>query len=264
MHPQRSIKAFTLIELLVAIAIITILAGLLIPALNVAVEEARLSFCLNNHKQTIFMFFQYADDYEDIYIAPGTAFWSDAKQRVYISGNYWPSFYNGSKGIKYWDDANMLRCPKNKSGTFGMYAPNRKTYQNRDSEFTWIKYGFVIDGHPGNTLFAFTTRMQNSSEIMVTGCTTATSRLYSGFGAGYHRFGPGGGIDGGTPDNQGFLWLPHTERTGAAFADGHGEACSPGRLMGSPPLRNNIRTDSGTNGIYTWVSTEGDLIKMTQ
>ena len=66
--------AFTLIELLVVIAIIAILAALLTPAMQEALERAKSIACQSNLHQDAVALTQYADDHDGVM----PAYWDNA------------------------------------------------------------------------------------------------------------------------------------------------------------------------------------------
>src|SRR5262245_36023641 len=70
-------RGFTLIELLIVIAIVTLLAGLAIPALASARERARRTSCLNSMRQFSLVLHLYANDASDR-LPPG---YSDSGER---------------------------------------------------------------------------------------------------------------------------------------------------------------------------------------
>lgn len=112
-------KGFTLIELLVVIAIIAILAGMLLPALARAREEARKMKCRNNLKQIAAAMVQYMDNYGNHRYLP------------YPKGNV---DYNGAEWLAaiYWagiiTDNMIFICPSTvddnlKGAELGTYGP---------------------------------------------------------------------------------------------------------------------------------------------
>ncbi len=102
--------AFTLIELLVVITIISILAGMLLPVLNKAREQARGIDCLNRMKQYAIGTQMYLGDYRGQF--PSSKDWHD-DMLPYVSANF--IGFAGSK-----DDNNLSTgCPGNDAANAG-------------------------------------------------------------------------------------------------------------------------------------------------
>lgn len=67
---MKRTKAYTLTELLVAMTIVLVLAGLFVPLLIQAKEEAKETACAMNFKQVYFASTIYQVDYDDKYVVP--------------------------------------------------------------------------------------------------------------------------------------------------------------------------------------------------
>lgn len=106
---QGNRKNFTLIELLVVVAIIAILAGILLPALNSARRKAESINCLSRLKQLGLGYVQYESDNDGFYPAS----WDDSVGKYY---SYHLSPYLRSTME---DRYTLIRCPawKTKYGT---------------------------------------------------------------------------------------------------------------------------------------------------
>jgi prepilin-type N-terminal cleavage/methylation domain-containing protein len=163
----RRRDAFTLVELLVVIAIISILAAMLLPALESALAQAHLAYCTNTQRQLYLATSLYADEHDGL--APASSYWHN-RTLHFLSGLnrplgtahvYWQMalLYD----LDYFSDRQLLIDPSyytsgDPNPSFGdrncLYVEQafvEKKWQNRflvkkGTVGTYVFYGYVKEG----------------------------------------------------------------------------------------------------------------------
>jgi len=122
---RRTGEGFNLIELLAVIAIISIMAALLLPALSKAKEQVTAAACLQNHKQLANAFHMYAQDNSDA-IVQMADYRTGAD--IYPAGGFW----GGPKPGPIWSNAaaamTATEAGLQNSNAFYFYCNNTGVY----------------------------------------------------------------------------------------------------------------------------------------
>jgi len=138
---MKRVKNFTMIELLVVVAVIAILMGMLLPALNKARAKARQISCVSNLKQVQQCLLFYVSDYGES--LPPFREYEDGKDGWYhaVYFHYMKIKKNHSKGtIAHCPEIVMEQRTWGFSSGFFVVSTNRTGFIGYQNDSLWLTY----------------------------------------------------------------------------------------------------------------------------
>jgi prepilin-type N-terminal cleavage/methylation domain-containing protein/prepilin-type processing-associated H-X9-DG protein len=116
-------KGFTLIELLVVIAIIAVLMAVLLPSLHRAREQGKRAACLNNLRQLVLGWMQYADNNDDKLVNGMAGKIGPLREPPWV-GQCWHDLFRD--GVQLPEEEQLVEIRK---GALWPYCPDVKLYR---------------------------------------------------------------------------------------------------------------------------------------
>ncbi len=209
-----AVAAFTLIELLVVIAIIAVLAGMLLPALSKAKEQAKKTRCFNNCRQLMIAATMYAGDH--LGYLPCGSMNTPRSPKGYLT---WDEQVKPFGGI-----TNLLVCSSHRLGRRHYWAnaniENGQQTDRNPRQTGVMALGFSVQpetlARPSDTIALTEIRDQNATYA---------------FG-GVSNPGEGWGSMLFAREDLFILQYRHINRETIAFCDGHVESMRSNSVMG--------------------------------
>ena len=214
---RKTAYCFTLIELLIVIAIIAILAGMLLPALNKAREQSRSTACMNNLKTMGSSNAMYSNDYKE-YVVPGRLSGAYFYALLANYGCDWKATYRQTD--KFLRAKGTFACPSEPLGFDWSYNTSPYAYAHTHYETN----GYLCGGRTEDDNAKLPRKLKEIQQpsiamvFMDSGDGSAASVIYRQRTGARHK---GGKLNIGVHQARYNLLEGRNGRANISYADGH-------------------------------------------